>query len=88
MDWFAHKYHVVSYSRRCAYPNTWFDNNKEANYSTVQNNADDLAESIIKRLNLAPAHIVGHSYGAFTALYLAYSESLLLLLMIALLPTA
>ncbi|MBV9668514.1 MAG: alpha/beta fold hydrolase, partial [Nitrososphaeraceae archaeon] len=24
--------------------------------------------------NLAPAHIIGHSYGAFTALYVAYQH--------------
>jgi pimeloyl-ACP methyl ester carboxylesterase len=31
-----------------------------------------LAELIIKRLDLGPVHLVGHSYGALTALYMAY----------------
>jgi len=31
-----------------------------------------LAELIIKRLDLGPAHLIGHSYGALTALHMAY----------------
>jgi len=37
-------------------------------------NVADLVELIIKRLNLGPAHIIGHSYGAFIALYLAFEH--------------
>jgi non-heme chloroperoxidase len=33
-----------------------------------------LAELIIKRINLGPAHLIGHSYGALIALYMAYQH--------------
>jgi pimeloyl-ACP methyl ester carboxylesterase len=33
-----------------------------------------LAELIIKRVDLGPAHLIGHSYGALTALYMAYQH--------------
>ena len=33
-----------------------------------------MAELIIKRLDLGPAHLIGHSYGALTALYMAYQH--------------
>jgi non-heme chloroperoxidase len=71
IDKFAQNYHVISYSRRYAYPNQWIGNGDD---NTIPNNAADLIESIIKRLNLGPAHIIGHSYGAFTALYLAFEH--------------
>src|SRR5215831_155707 len=38
------------------------------------NNATDLAELIIQRLDLGPAHFIGHSYGALNALYMAYQH--------------
>jgi pimeloyl-ACP methyl ester carboxylesterase len=61
--------------RQHAYPNQWFgDNDEEADYGSIPNNAADLAELIMKKLDLAPAHLIGHSYGAFTALYLAYKH--------------
>jgi len=66
---FAEKFHVVSYSRRYAYPNQWPGDGEDNN---LTNNATDLAELIINRLDLGPAHLIGHSYGAFTALYMAY----------------
>jgi non-heme chloroperoxidase len=66
---FAQKFHVVSYSRRYAYPNQWPGDGEDNN---VTNNAADLAELIIKRVDLGPAHLIGHSYGALTALYMAY----------------
>ena len=68
---FAQKFHVVSYSRRYAYPNQWPGDGEDNN---LTNNATDLAELIIKRLDLGPAHLIGHSYGAFTALYMAYQH--------------
>ena len=71
VDQFAEKYHVISYSRRYAYPNQWPGNGDD---NTIINNATDLAELIIKKLNLAPAHLIGHSYGAFIALYVAYQH--------------
>ena len=67
---FAQKFHVVSYSRRYAYPNQWPGDGEDNN---LTNNATDLAELIIKRLDLGPAHLVGH-IGALTALYMAYQH--------------
>jgi non-heme chloroperoxidase len=71
IDKFAQNYHVISYSRRYAYPNQWLGNGDD---NTIPNNVADLLELIIKRLNLGPAHVIGHSYGAFTALYLAFEH--------------
>ncbi len=67
MDSFSSKkYRTISYSRRFAYPNKWIGNVVQDN--TVEDNAKDLAE-MISELDLAPAHLVGASYGAFIALY-------------------
>ena len=60
------KYRAISYSRRFAYPNKWIGNVAQDN--TIEDNAKDLAE-LIRKLDLAPAHLVGASYGAFIALY-------------------
>jgi non-heme chloroperoxidase len=68
MDSFSRKYRTISYSRRFAYPNKWIGNIAQDN--TIEENAKDLAE-LIRKLDLAPAHLVGASYGAFTALYCA-----------------
>src|SRR5919205_862168 len=68
MDSFSRKYRTISYSRRFAYPNEWIGNVAQDN--TIKDNAKDLAE-LIRKLDLAPAHLVGASYGAFTALYYA-----------------
>ncbi|HLG38620.1 MAG TPA: alpha/beta hydrolase [Chitinophagaceae bacterium] len=65
MDTFSKHYRVISYSRRYAYPNSQVVNDT-ADYS-VTIHAKDLAE-FIKSLNLGPVHLVGHSYGAYTAL--------------------
>ena len=66
MDYFSKRYRTISYSRRFAYPNKWIGNIAQDN--TIEDNARDLAE-LIRKLNLAPAHLVGASYGAFIALY-------------------
>ncbi|MDP8887737.1 MAG: alpha/beta hydrolase, partial [Thermoproteota archaeon] len=66
MDYFSTKYRTISYSRRFAYPNKW--NGNVAKDNTIEDNAKDLAE-LIRKLDLAPAHLVGASYGAFIALY-------------------
>jgi non-heme chloroperoxidase len=66
MDYFSKKFRAISYSRRFAYPNKWVGNVAQDN--TVEDNAKDLAE-LIRKLDLAPAHLVGASYGAFIALY-------------------
>ena len=57
-------FHIVDDTRR---PGDGEDNN-------LTNNATDLAELIIKRLDLGPAHLIGHSYGALIALYMAYQH--------------
>jgi non-heme chloroperoxidase len=66
MDSFSRNYRVIAYSRRFAYPNKWIGNVITDN--TIEENAKDLAE-LIRKLDLAPAHLVGASYGAFIALY-------------------
>ena len=68
IDSFSKKYRTISYSRRFAYPNKWIGNVAQDN--TIVDNAKDLAE-LIRRLDLAPAHLVGASYGAFITLYCA-----------------
>jgi non-heme chloroperoxidase len=66
IDSFSKKYRAISYSRRFAYPNKWIGDVAKDN--TIEDNAKDLAE-LIRKLDLAPAHLVGASYGAYTALY-------------------
>jgi pimeloyl-ACP methyl ester carboxylesterase len=63
---FAQHYHVFAYSRRYNYPNV---NPSRRGYSAIVD-AEDL-EGFIKALHLVPAVVIGHSYGAFTALFLA-----------------
>jgi pimeloyl-ACP methyl ester carboxylesterase len=65
IDSFSKKYRTISYSRRFAYPNKWIGNVAQDN--TIENNAKDLGE-LIRKLDVAPAHLVGASYGAFIAL--------------------
>ena len=65
VDTFATKHRVIAYSRRYAYPNNQ-NYSDSVDYSVVPH-AKDLA-TLIKILNLGPVHLVGHSWGAFTAL--------------------
>lgn len=65
MDTFARNHRVIAYSRRHAYPNKQMINDS-SDYS-VTIHAKDL-EGFLKALNLGPVHLVGHSFGAFTAL--------------------
>ena len=65
MDTFAINHRVIAYSRRYAYPNKRVINDS-ADFS-VSIHAKDLS-GFIKALNLGPVHLVGHSYGAYTAL--------------------
>ncbi len=68
MEPYGEDYHVVAYSRRYAHPNQpVFD--ESADYS-VRIHADDLY-ALIKELGLEKVHLVGHSYGAYTALTMA-----------------
>jgi pimeloyl-ACP methyl ester carboxylesterase len=67
MEVFSQRYRTVSYSRRYNYPNLRVS--ARSDYSAIVD-ADDLA-GFIRKLKLAPAHIVGVSYGAYVALFLA-----------------
>lgn len=58
---FSKFYHTIAISRRYHYPNDFADDGWD--YSAL-NHAEDLA-TFIEELELAPAHIVGHSYGAY-----------------------
>ena len=64
---FSKRYRAIAYSRRYNYPNRGAV--PEGRYSPIVD-ADDLA-ALIKNLGLAPAHVVGHSHGAYVALLLA-----------------
>ena len=67
IDSFARHYRVISYSRRFHPPNPQVADGQE--YALARH-ADDLA-LLIERLQLGPVHLVGSSYGAYTALLLA-----------------
>jgi pimeloyl-ACP methyl ester carboxylesterase len=68
MDEFAKDHRVIAYSRRFAYPNKQMIT--DTTQLTVKSHAKDLAE-FLKSLNLGKAHLVGHSFGASTALITA-----------------
>ena len=63
---FSQHYRAVAYSRRYNYPNL---NPMRKGYSAISD-AEDLA-ALIKALHLGKVVVVGHSYGAFAALFLA-----------------
>jgi non-heme chloroperoxidase len=63
---FSKHYRAIAYSRRYNYPNT---NPVLPGYSAVTD-ADDLA-AFIHRRRLGRVVVIGHSYGALTALFLA-----------------
>jgi pimeloyl-ACP methyl ester carboxylesterase len=65
MDDFAGQYHVIAYSLRYHYPNTWTD----GEYSYQLHTADLV--SLLQALNLGPVHLVGHSYGGTVAAFAA-----------------
>ena len=65
LDTFSKNHRVIAYSRRYAYPNKQVINDS-ADYTVIPH-AEDLA-SFIQSLDVGPVHLVGHSYGAFTAL--------------------
>jgi len=64
---FARHYRVIAYSRRYHWPN--LPPGKDAD-AGIERQTDDLA-AIIQKMGIAPAHIVGHSYGGAVALNLA-----------------
>jgi non-heme chloroperoxidase len=63
---FADSYRAIAYSRRYNYPNT---NKVQPKYSAMVD-AEDLA-ALITKLDLGKVHLIGHSYGGYTALFLA-----------------
>jgi non-heme chloroperoxidase len=67
---FSRHYRVIAYSRRYNYPNT--NPAKIADYSPNVD-ADDLA-ALITTLKLGRVHVVGASYGGYTALILAINH--------------
>lgn len=64
---FSQSYRVIAYSRRYNFPNN--NPHMRPDHSAIVE-ADDLA-ALIKKLKLGRVHLVGHSYGALTALFLA-----------------
>jgi pimeloyl-ACP methyl ester carboxylesterase len=66
LDRFAETYRAIAYSRRYNYPNT---NRLRPNHSAVVE-AEDLA-AFVHKLDRGKVHVVGHSYGGSTALFLA-----------------
>ncbi len=64
---FQSRFRVISYSRRFHWPNE--PANDGADYA-MSAQVDDL-ERLLQQLELAGAHLVGHSYGAYLALMVA-----------------
>lgn len=67
---FAERFRVIRYSRRYHWPNASIPDG--ADYS-MEEHVNDLRE-LVRALDAAPAHLVGHSYGAFLCLLLALRE--------------
>jgi len=67
LEEFGKDYRAIAYSRRYHYPNTAIPDDND--YSMIEH-VDDL-EAIIRSLEIAPVHLVGHSYGAFVSMMLA-----------------
>jgi pimeloyl-ACP methyl ester carboxylesterase len=67
LEAFSRFHRVISYSRRYNYPNR---NPLTTKDHSALVEAQDLA-ALLARLELGPVHLVGQSYGAFTALALA-----------------
>jgi pimeloyl-ACP methyl ester carboxylesterase len=80
---FAEQYRAIAYSRRYNYPNT---NPASARYSAVVD-AEDLA-AFIHALHLGKVVVIGHSYGALTALFLAVKHPDLVLSLVLAEPPA
>ena len=84
MEPFGRRYRAIAYSRRYHYPNPSTGNGMD---SGISENASDLA-SLITKLGLAPAHLVGQSWGAFTVLYFALKNPELVRTLTAIEPPA
>lgn len=66
----ADTYRTITYSRRYNFPN---DNRRSLRNHSAKVEAADLG-AMNRRLRLGPMHVVGVSYGAYTALLLALRE--------------
>jgi pimeloyl-ACP methyl ester carboxylesterase len=80
---FARNYRAIAYSRRYDYPN---DNPARPGYSAVTD-AEDLA-AFIHALHLGKVVVIGHSYGAYAALFLALKHPELVRAMVLAEPPA
>lgn len=67
---FGKTFRTVAYSRRFARPNPGI---ADGAADPIQAHVDDLA-SLVDELSLAPAHIVGHSWGGLIALMMAIAR--------------
>jgi len=67
---FSHNYRVINYSRRYHWPNEQIPLNTD--YSMLEH-VDDL-QALIQELGAEPAHVIGHSYGAFLSILLAIKK--------------
>ena len=67
---FGARFHVIAYSRRYHWPNVPIADGVD--YSMDQHVRDLVA--LIRSLDVAPVHLVGHSYGAFLSLLLTIRE--------------
>ena len=74
LDALSGLFRAISYSRRYAYPNT---RQGDLLDSTIENNAADL-EGLLRKLDISPVHLVGHSYGGLIAAFLAVNHPELL----------
>jgi pimeloyl-ACP methyl ester carboxylesterase len=63
-------FRLIAYSRRYNFPN--YNEIRSDNHSAIVD-ADDLA-ALIRKLKLGPVHLVGHSYGAYIAMFLSLSH--------------
>ncbi len=62
---FAKNHRVIALSRRFAYPND--QTIRDSNDYSIPAHAKDLVK-FLKKLNIGPVHLVGHSFGAYTSL--------------------
>ncbi len=67
---FAENHRAIAYSRRYAWPNTEIPDGED---DLLPPHVDDLAQ-LIKKLDAAPAHLVGNSRGGFICLLAALSH--------------
>ncbi|MEZ4700951.1 MAG: alpha/beta hydrolase [Rhodothermales bacterium] len=67
LAFFASRYRAIAYSRRYHWPNAPI---AEGGDYTLRQHIEDL-EAVLRALDAAPAHLVGHSYGGVICLMLA-----------------